>query len=168
MEKAERAGRSGLRGPPVEQLAKPVWMDKLLVIGEPIDRQRSLRRPLGPAALVSPDTQLSQRRQPCPQRQAILGPIAIEDDLPAVENGLRAQQPLDLRRINGLQPGAREGNRARDMPSSNGASRTPAVVGGEGSNIDESQIRVVESLAKFSQVDDRFGSLLGHLCSGYC
>ena len=54
VEEEESPGRRGLGASASEQLAEPIGVDELVVVRQMIDRQRCVRRPLRPAALVGP------------------------------------------------------------------------------------------------------------------
>src|SRR3989442_330665 len=151
----------------VEQLAEPFGVDELVIVRQTVNRKRRLRRPLRPAALVRPHAGAAQFGQSRLERPGIFGPIAVEDDLVAGKDALGSEQPLDLGRINTLEPCAGEGNRTGDMAAARRASRPPAVVGGQRPNVDELEVGVTEALSKFGEKKVRVGNTAGPSGAGH-
>src|ERR1700694_4564957 len=133
-------------------------MDELVVVRQAIDRQARVGGPLGPTALVDPDTGLAQLGQPGLEPQRVLRAIAVKDYFATLENAFGLHQPFHLGFVDAIEPGAGEGDRSRDVTPAGRAARAPAVVGGQGPNIDDGQVGVAEPLAKLRQGDGRTGS----------
>ncbi len=59
VEEQESPGGRRLGVSAIEQLAEPLGVDELVVVRQTVNRQRRVRRPLGPAPLINPDARLT-------------------------------------------------------------------------------------------------------------
>lgn len=157
MEQLERAQRRRLGPSSVQQLAKPIGVDELLVVRQAVNRQGRIGGPLGPTTPVNPDSGLAQLGEPRLERDRVLRTIAIQDDLATLKDALRLQQPLHLGLVDAVQPRNREGDRSGDVTPSGRTARAPAVVGRQCPDVDYGQVGGAELLAKFGQGDGHPG-----------
>ena len=122
---------------------------------ETLDGQGLVARPLGPALLVVADTCVTQLGESCLDGREVFGTVAVEDDLSAGDDAFRPEQLFDLQGVDTVEPGARERDGSWDVTPSSRPALAPAVVRGQGPNVDDRQGGVVEPAAELGERDER-------------
>ena len=142
-----------LRRLPVEDITQPRDVHELVVVWKTIEWQRWVGGPGRGPILVSAsagDAEIGEGRH---ELGGIVRPIAVDDDVAIGGDPLLVQEPPDLGLVDDPEPAGREGDGSRDVAAAGLAVPTPAVVGGERSDVDDGSSRVVQSFAEFGGRD---------------
>ena len=153
VEEQDLPGRSGFRRLAIEQASKPVDVDELVVVGQAIEGEGFIRRPLAPAALMDPNTFMAIVDQPCGKGGHIPRAVAVDHDVAVWSDAFCLQQSLDFFLVDALQPGAGECHGAGDVAAPGLTSEPPAVVRGHRPNVDDAQVRIAEPIAELGGRD---------------
>src|SRR6185295_9106088 len=117
-------------GPPAGQnLAEPLDVDEPVVSGELVDRQARVGRPRPEAVLVDAGGVDPEPAEPRDEAPGVVESLAVDRDLSSGHDPLAGQLPLDLRRVQAVEPGRRKGDGARDVPAASVVPDAPAVIG---------------------------------------
>ncbi len=139
----------------VDERTQPRGMHQRLVARQLVDRQRVISRPGAEPTLEDADIGQTPRPQDRDQSAGVIEAIAIEDRTALGADPLLLEDPLDLRRVDGVEPlhGEREGT--RDVATPGVVALAPAVVGAQRSGVDDGHGRIAEAIAYGRRRDGR-------------
>ena len=150
VEEQEAVRRRGLRATAGENLLEPRGVHESLVVRQPLDRQIRVARPCGPALVVHANAGMAELGQPALEGRDARG-VAVQHDPSSGNDALRNQEPLDLERVDALEPLARERDGAGNVPPSGLAVQAPAVVRGKRSAVDDRELGIAEEAAQLAR-----------------
>src|SRR5215208_7124228 len=153
MEQGESLGRRRLRRLAVENATEPVDMDQLVVLRQAFDREFRVGRPRWPASGEHSNAFDLELREAGVHGCDVLGRRAIHDDVTARCEALRQEEAIDLRRVDAADPRCGECDGTGDVAPTRLAVEPPAVVGGERPDIDDREVRVMETVAELGGGD---------------
>ena len=153
VEQQEGAVRRRLGPSTVEHLAEPGDVDELVVVGQALERQRLVGGPGRSPSLEDPGSVDAERSEPADERRGVHVAVAVDGDLATRGHALRVEEALDLGLVDGVDPGDGERDGAGHVAASRDAAPVPAVVGDQRSDVDDRQVRVVESLMELGGGD---------------
>ena len=138
---------SRLRVLPVERLAEPFDMDEPVVLRQALDRSICDARPGQESAVENPNVEDPQPLQSGSDRGGF-ETGAVDDHRSLGHDLLGHEESVDLGFVNAVQPAAREGHGARNVPSARLIVKPPAVVCRQRSDIDDGEGGVLEPRVK--------------------
>jgi hypothetical protein len=156
VEEQEVAFGSCLGAAAGQELGEPGGVNQLLVAGQTLDGSGRVGRPCG-----EPTVEASHLRVPEVGQQAgeevDVDRVAIEHDVAGGDDVLGPQDPLDLGPVDTAEPGGRERRRARHVATARLGAEPPAVVAGNGAEIDDGEIRIAQTSLEVRGRDGRGG-----------